>query len=196
MLSRWTVRGSYKSHSSPSASCPGLHDSPNRLSATTLLSFLSQSQGYCRRDTGLLPSKKAERVPRLKYFGQDTEKTSVVHKVSLVRVVGGAPAAGGVTFPSPSPSPAQGCSFGAWSRVRSVLEHALWESRLGGESLVVARGPAGDSPRPEQPGRGWTRLVTLTLFPLPGLSPGPFQLSFLPAPSATRCHGNWGPLPE
>lgn len=102
---RWTVRGSYKSHSSPSASCPGLHDSQNPLSATVLLSFLSQSQGHCSRDTGLLPGKKAERVPRLKYFGQDTEKTRVVNKVSLVRVVGGAPAAGAVTFSSTLPQP-------------------------------------------------------------------------------------------
>lgn len=95
-LSRWTVRGSYKSHGRSAAACPGLHDSQYPPSATSLLSFLSHSQDHCSRDRGLLPGKKAESVPRLRYFGQDSE-----NKVSVVRVVGGALAAGGVPLPLP-----------------------------------------------------------------------------------------------
>lgn len=123
-LSRWTVRVSYKSRGRPSASRPGPHDSPYPPSARTLLSLLPQSRGHCSRDRGLLPVKKAA---RLRCFGQDSEKTSVVHKVSVARVVGGAPAPGWVPLPL-SRAQLPSCSFGAWSRVKSVLEPARWES--------------------------------------------------------------------
>lgn len=108
--------------------------------------------------------------------------------------MGGAPAAGGVSLSSPlSCFPEPSGSFGAWSRVRSVLEPVLWESRLGGESLVVARGPAGGSLRPE----GARDVAGHVSAPAPlsssWLRPEPFQLSFLPVLSATQCHGNWGP---
>lgn len=181
-LSRWTVRGSYKSHGRSAAACPGLHDSQYPPSATSLLSFLSHSQGHCSRDRGLLPGKKAESVPRLRYFGQHSES-----KVSVVRVVGGALAAGGVPLPLPlssepstlwcsPPSPAH-FWLQLWCLEPSEVSPGtcVVGIPLGGERLVVARGATGGSPRPAGMGSGWARLVPQSLFPPPGLVLGPLN---------------------